>query len=72
MRLGKGFSIENFRRYIETVDDAVFEEPRTSSGEVLRFRIGKARGTVSRRADGSFTLTTMAIDLHREFEKGQQ
>jgi hypothetical protein len=68
MRVGRGMSIDDFRAFVAK-RGAVFEEPAEDSGEVLRFKVGVARGFVSRRADGSFTLRTMAVDLYREFQK---
>jgi hypothetical protein len=68
MRVGKALQLEPFRSVV-TERGAVFEVPSIPNGEVMRFRIGNARGVVTQRADGSFTLITIAADLYREFQK---
>lgn len=72
MRISEqSMDLTGFRKFLQT-QDATFSQPRAASGEVLRFTIGKARGSVHQRKNGSFTLVTMAVTLYREFQEAQK
>lgn len=72
MRISQSaMDLTGFRKFLEA-QGAVFSQPRAASGEVIRFTIGKARGSVHQRKNGSFTLVTMAVTLYREFQEAQK
>lgn len=72
MRISQSaMDLTGFRKFLEA-QDAIFGQPRAASGEVIRFTIGKARGSVHQRKNGSFTLVTMAVTLYREFQEAQK
>lgn len=51
--------LDRFRAYVADAG-AWFEAARPESGEVMRFRIGRATGAVCRNKDGRLTFVSIA------------
>lgn len=54
--------LDGFRAFVEA-KGAVHDAPREANAEVLRFRIGRHFGFVSRRKDGRLTFAGIARPL---------
>lgn len=63
----KSLNVEAFRSFLKAAG-AIFERPRPEAGEVIRFRIGEARGAVTQRKDGRLSLGSIARPLYQKFE----
>lgn len=68
MRLSpKSLDIDAFRSFLEAAG-AEFTAPNSGAGEVLRFRIGVARGAIAQRADGRLTFVAVARPMFLKFQ----
>lgn len=68
MRLSaKSLDIDAFRSFLEAAG-AIFEPVNVPACEVLRFKIGHARGMVSTRKDGKLTISAEAIRQYKKFK----
>lgn len=69
MRLSaKSLDIDAFRSFLEAAG-ATFEPLNVPAAEVLRFRMGLARGTVSVRKDGKLTISGEAPRQYKKFRQ---
>lgn len=68
MRLSAGsLDIDAFRSFLEAAG-ATLAAACPASSELLRFQVGKARGVVSKRKNGSLTLAGEASRLYLQFK----
>jgi hypothetical protein len=69
MRLSpRSIDLTAFRAFVEGAGGQ-FEQPKDGCAEILRFSVGKARGSVSQRQSGKLTFSGYAEDLCRQFRQ---
>lgn len=67
--LSRTFDLDAFRAFVAS-EGVAFEPPAKASGEVLRFRSGRAICMISQRKNGRLTLGGREVQrLYRKFQK---
>ena len=64
----KSLDIDAFRTFLPG-EGAKFDRPKPEAAEVLRFRIGNARGVITQAKDGRLSLGSIARPMFQKFEK---